>query len=67
MDVAMPNLGGHEASVKIREMSPDARILFTSGSTERALSATGADLSPLLEKPYEPDRLLRTIRRLLDD
>jgi CheY-like chemotaxis protein len=67
MDVAMPNLGGREASVKIRELCPDARILFTSGSTERVLSAAGADLSPLLEKPYEPDRLLRMIRRMLDE
>jgi two-component system cell cycle sensor histidine kinase/response regulator CckA len=66
MDVVMPGLGGREASERIRLLDPDARILFTSGSTERVLSQ-GGELSPLLEKPYEPDRLLRMVRRLLDE
>jgi two-component system cell cycle sensor histidine kinase/response regulator CckA len=66
LDVAMPNLGGREAAERIRSMDPNARILFASGSTERLLS-TGGEISPLLEKPYEPDLLLRTVRRILDD
>jgi two-component system, cell cycle sensor histidine kinase and response regulator CckA len=66
MDVMMPTLGGREASERIRLLDPDARILFTSGSTERVLSR-GGELSPLLEKPYEPDRLLRMVRRMLDE
>jgi PAS domain S-box-containing protein len=66
MDVAMPNLGGREAAARIRLLDPNARILFASGSSERLLSPSG-ELSPLLEKPYEPDQLLRTVRRMLDD
>jgi CheY-like chemotaxis protein len=66
MDVSMPNLGGREAAERIRAMNPRARVLFASGSPEHLLSATGF-LSPLLEKPYEPDLLLRSVRRILDD
>jgi two-component system cell cycle sensor histidine kinase/response regulator CckA len=66
MDVVMPELGGREASERIRLLDPDVRILFTSGSTERVL-AQGGELSPVLEKPYEPDRLLRMVRRMLDE
>ncbi|HVU02125.1 MAG TPA: ATP-binding protein [Polyangiaceae bacterium] len=65
MDVAMPNLDGREAAERIRALNPDARILFTSGSTERSLAA--AELLPLVEKPYEPDAFLRLVRKLLDD
>ncbi len=66
MDVVMPELGGREASERIRLLDPDARILFTSGSTERMLSH-GGELTPVLKKPYEPDRLLRMVRDLLDE
>jgi signal transduction histidine kinase len=65
MDISMPNLGGREAAERIRAMNPQARVLFASGSPEHILSA-GGDLSPLLEKPYEPDLLLRSVRRMLD-
>jgi CheY-like chemotaxis protein len=74
MDVAMPHLGGREASERIRMLDPSAAILFASGSGERSVRAAaehpegGApnELTPLLEKPYEPERLLRTIRSMLD-
>ena len=64
IDIVMPELGGREASEGLRLLDPDARILFTSGSTERMLSH-GGELTPVLKKPYEPDRLLRMVRDLL--
>jgi two-component system cell cycle sensor histidine kinase/response regulator CckA len=53
LDVVMPNL------------RPDVKILFTSGWSER-LAGEGDAVDPMLPKPYEPDRLLRMIRRVLD-
>jgi two-component system cell cycle sensor histidine kinase/response regulator CckA len=65
LDVVMPNLGGAEAADRIRLLDPTVKVLFASGSREKALTRR-TELSPMLQKPYEPDRLLRVIRRLLD-
>jgi hypothetical protein len=42
------------------------RVLFTSGYTDAALRETDKK-EVLLPKPFEPDRLLRTVRQLLDE
>jgi len=66
MDIAMPKLGGREAADRIRAMNSRARVLYASGSPDHVLSSRG-HLFPLLEKPYEPDLLLRSVRRILDE
>ena len=63
MDVMMPRMGGLEAWQRIREMR-DVPILFCSGYT----GAPG-DLpagAPLLPKPFTSDKLLSTIREVLE-
>ena len=65
LDVIMPKLNGPEAAELIRGARPDVRVLFTSGYTDAALAGQD-DSELLLQKPFEPDRLLRTIRELLD-
>lgn len=65
LDVIMPKLNGPEAAELIRTARPDVRVLFTSGYTDAALAGQD-DSELLLQKPFEPDRLLRTIRELLD-
>jgi CheY-like chemotaxis protein len=65
LDVIMPKLNGPEAAALIRGAREDVRVLFTSGYTDAALA--GSDQQEhLLQKPFEPDRLLRTVRQLLD-
>jgi two-component SAPR family response regulator len=49
----------------IRGARQDVRVLFTSGYTDAALSESDK-LDLLLPKPFEPDKLLRTVRDLLD-
>lgn len=67
-DVVMPRMGGSELAEGVRAIFPNARILFTSGYTNDALSRSGiveADVS-FLQKPYAVDDLLDATRRLLD-
>lgn len=67
-DVVMPRMGGSELAEGVRAIFPNARILFTSGYTNDALSRNGiveADVS-FLQKPYAVDDLLAATRRLLD-
>jgi len=61
-------MSGPEALQSIRTILPAARFILSSGYTAQAtlteLTRAGAD--DLLEKPYDPDRLLRAVRRVLD-
>jgi signal transduction histidine kinase/ActR/RegA family two-component response regulator len=68
MDVVMPGLSCREAVKHIRNVAPDARILLTSGytageSVRRLVEQTGIEI---LRKPYDPDQLLRAVRRAID-
>jgi len=68
LDAMMPNVGGREAYEQIRQLDPDPAFLFSSGYAAdlfpaSVLTELGVEL---LQKPYEPDRLLRVVRRTLD-
>jgi signal transduction histidine kinase/CheY-like chemotaxis protein len=67
LDVVMPEMTGRDAFKAIRAVRPEARIVLTSGYTADIdisdLLATG---SAFLQKPYDPDELLRTVRRVVD-
>src|SRR6185369_4752371 len=68
LDAMMPNVGGREAYEQIQKLDSEPAFLFSSGYA--------ADLFPanvltdfgveLLQKPYDPDLLLRVVRRALD-
>jgi signal transduction histidine kinase len=67
LDTIMPRLTGPEALEAIRAMRPETRFILSSGYV-------GATRGPLplgpqvrfLEKPYDPEVLLRMVRELLD-
>jgi len=68
LDVVMPGMPCREVIARIRALSPDLRILLSSGYTAgTSLSGltqqTGLEL---LRKPYDPDLMLRTVRTALD-
>jgi signal transduction histidine kinase len=67
LDVVMPEMSGREAFKAVRAAQPNARIVLASGYTADIdigdLLANGA---VFLQKPYDPDELLRTVRRVLD-
>ena len=75
LDVIMPRLDGWRAHQQIRAISPDVRVILTSGYSASAIpehaleertSPVRAPTPPMLAKPYGPDGLLRTVRETLD-
>ncbi len=68
LDVVMPGLGGKEVYDRIIETHPSIPTLFCSGYSHNAIH-TGFVLDQglnFIQKPYSPDTLLRTIRKILD-
>jgi two-component system cell cycle sensor histidine kinase/response regulator CckA len=67
-DMGLPILDGWEAFSRIKELNPDAKVIFTSGyldsSAKSELLRSGA--RDFIQKPYEPERLLGRFRQVLD-
>lgn len=67
-DIVMPGLSGPELVAECRRLNPGLRVLFMSGYTDDTVGRHGVrDATiPLLQKPFEREDLLRTVRQLLD-
>jgi CheY-like chemotaxis protein len=68
LDSVMPRLNGREAFERIRAQRPDAKFVFTTGYGGDALpdsflKENGLDV---VQKPFDPDTLLRIVRAKLD-
>lgn len=68
LDVTMPLLRGPQAYAQMTDFKPHLPVIFTSGHTAEA-----SQLGPLIkngavfmQKPYSPQDLGRTVRRMLD-
>jgi PAS domain S-box-containing protein len=66
LDAVMPNKSGTEALAEIRARSPQVAAILCSGYTESLASVAAFDGVTFLAKPYEPDELLRVVRKRLD-
>lgn len=64
MDIVLPGIDGLEASARLLELHPDARIIIVSSldyeETEDKAKALGVDT--FLFKPFEGEELLRALR-----
>jgi two-component system response regulator HydG len=66
LDQRMPLVLGNELAEYLREDNPEAKIILTSAFADEALGDIAKSIdSPLLSKPFEANRLLDLIRRLL--
>jgi two-component system cell cycle sensor histidine kinase/response regulator CckA len=67
LDSVMPRKSGVEALKEIRSVDPDVPVILSSGYTD-AWAAIEPSLEgvPLLEKPYDPDELVRVVRLAID-
>jgi signal transduction histidine kinase len=68
LDAIMPRMNGRVAFDRIRAIRPDVRVLFSSGYSVNVIPdalLTGKDVD-LIQKPYDPDGLLRKTREMLD-
>jgi hypothetical protein len=64
-DVVMPQMGGIELVSTLRRQGSRARMLLTSGYTQRVDDVAALDV-PLLPKPWTPNQLARKVRDVLD-
>jgi CheY-like chemotaxis protein len=69
LDMTMPRMGGAEAFRRIRGLSPDVRVLLTSGYTQKESLESLADLPPdgFLQKPFRVRELVGKVRDILRD
>jgi two-component system cell cycle sensor histidine kinase/response regulator CckA len=64
-DVVMPGMNGPELARQISALQPEARVLFMSGYTDKAITNSGPGLE-LIQKPFNPAALARKVREVLD-
>lgn len=67
-DVIMPGLSGAVLAMKLREIQPQVKVLYTSGYTENVIVHHGVLIegTAFLPKPYRPAELARRVREVLD-
>ncbi len=67
MDITMPEMDGISALREIRTVDPDARVVMLTrmGQEIVTLEALEAGASDYLLKPYETDRVLATLTKVL--
>ena len=68
LDMVMPRMGGVAAQEAIRGQRPGTRFLFCTGYSSQAphLPFPPDDRTLVVNKPYDRDQLLHTIRRALE-
>jgi signal transduction histidine kinase/ActR/RegA family two-component response regulator len=68
LDVVMPGLRCDEVLKRIRTLRPSTRVLLSSGYTAESLAGSLLETKDcgFLGKPYNPDELLREVRRAVD-
>lgn len=64
MDIMMPVMNGLEATRRLREVRPDARIILYSAYISMSEDALRAGADEFVLMPIPPDRLIETIRRV---
>jgi len=67
LDLTMPGPGGEEVLREIRSISPEARVVLSSGYNEVEVIQrfTGKGLAGFLQKPYTAAALVDTVERVL--
>jgi PAS domain S-box-containing protein len=67
-DVMMPKMTGLELARQLSPARPATKVLYMSGYTDTAIAQHGPipAATSLLQKPFAPDSLTRTVREVLD-
>ena len=68
MDLTMPHMDGEEAFRRLRQISPQIRVVLMSGFNEQeAINRfTGKGLAGFMQKPFKPDQLRSKLQQLLE-
>ena len=65
-DIVMPRINGDELARLVKAQRPEVKLLYMSGYTELAKTLSSEVQASLLPKPFSPDTLLHSVRRVLD-
>lgn len=67
MDITMPDMDGISAVKEIRKVNPNALIIMCSAMGQQAMviDAIQAGAKDFVVKPFQPDRVLEAIRKVL--
>ena len=67
MDITMPEMGGIDALREIRDADPAARVLMVSamGQQRMIVEALEAGAMDFLVKPFQPTKVLETVKKCL--
>ncbi|MCG6919319.1 MAG: PAS domain S-box protein [Deltaproteobacteria bacterium] len=68
LDLLMPNLGGKETLVRLRELDPAAKVIICSGYGSRGngLQQIITSRINMVHKPFRPEELVFAVRQTLD-
>lgn len=65
LDIEMPVIKGIELAKRIKALSKNTRIIFTTGYSDYALEAFAADAVDYILKPYEPESIKKAYEKAL--
>lgn len=67
MDITMPEMNGIECLKKIRELSPQAKVVMITalGSADKMLEALDAGATNFISKSFEKDKIISVIGEVL--
>ena len=69
MDLSMPGMGGYKASLELRRINPEVKLIIASGyspDTDKIKDLLDESEAAFVAKPFRMHKLLQTARRLLD-
>ena len=68
MDITMPNKTGIEALKEIKAMDPGAKVVMCSAMGQEAMVVEAIKLGALdfIVKPFKAERILQTVKKILD-
>ena len=68
LDMVMPRLGGRETLLKLKEINPAVKVLFSTGysQNEKVNEIIALGVSGFIQKPYQVNSLLFKVREILD-
>ncbi len=68
MDITMPVMDGITAVKEIKKVDPSAKVVMCTalGQQSMVIEAIRAGAKDFLVKPYQPDRVLATVKRIME-
>ncbi len=68
LDLTMPQMDGEETFMELRRLSPDVRVIMSSGYNEQEVTQrfTGQGLAGFIQKPYQLHEMAEVLRKAIE-